>query len=354
MNPAQRPSLHGARVFRQSPLHFLSVSGRKPPIPGFAKSWIFVQEGLAHVAVQSENGRMAGQDILLDYFAMLERRGFEITVNDFSGLLVSDPEQSALFAPWFIHRNPFCMKIKSDARLWNECLRKKTALCAAASKGSPFRGMCFCGREEHIMPVMKDGIVLATIGLGGFVSDRDAGLAKAALNMGERLESTRELYDSASPADPPGEEDAEALLGLAAAELLRRYERLEAGRGALVLPEAARLSRERRLALHAADWLRKNSGERVFLREAAAACHVSASTLSHVFKKCMGRSVAAWLSDLRIAKAKTLLERGATVTEAAIDSGFEDPNYFSRVFAKAEGLPPGRWSAAGTHAAPPS
>ncbi len=318
---------------------------------------------------------MSELDLLLGFFAMLERRGFELTINDFSGLIVSDPEESARFAPWFIHRNPFCMKIKSDARLWNECLRKKTALCAAACAGRLFHGMCFCGREEYIMPVMKDGIVLATLGLGGFVSDRLKALAraeravrgaatteceaastatptaeaataaaKAAAAASAAVEELGKVFDSSTGTPLPGEEDAHALLGLAAAALARHYERLESLRGALVVPGAARLSRERRLALHAADYLRRHVSEPVTAMDVAAACHVSVSTLSHIFKKSMGLGIADRLRALRIEKAKTMLAKGASVTEAALESGFVDPNYFSRVFSKSEGMPPGRWA----------
>jgi AraC-like DNA-binding protein len=304
-------------------------------------------------------------DILFGFFAMLERRGFELTINDFSGLIVSEPGESARFAPWFIHRNPYCMKIKSDPRLWNECLRRKTALCAAASGGGLFRGMCFCGREEYIMPVIKDGIVLATIGLGGFVSDRSQALARAERTMrgmasatdsavaavdttgaaavSAAIEELGRAFDASFGTPRPGEEDALAMLGLAAASLLRHYEGLEALRGALVVPGAARLSRERRLSLHAADYLRRHVSDPVTAGDVAAACHVSMSTLSHIFKKSMGLGIAAWLGTVRIEKAKAMLARGASVTETALECGFGDPNYFSRVFSKSEGMPPGRW-----------
>jgi AraC-like DNA-binding protein len=302
---------------------------------------------------------MAGQDILVGFLEMLERRGYELTINDFSGLIVSDEAQAQRFAPYNIHRNPFCMMIKSRARLWNECLRKKPALCrAAAERAGLFRGMCFCGREEYVMPVLKDGIVLATIGLGGFSTDRaggieraeraleGAGLSAAALVQdpsGRGAPGLSGLYDAACGAPDPGEADALALLGMAAAELRRTYKTLEAAKGRLVIPEAARLSRERRLALHAAEHIRRNITETLGAEQVAAACHVSVSSLSHVFKKNMRMSMKAYQAQLRLGLAKELLLEGASVTEAALESGFEDPNYFSRVFAAAEGMPPSSW-----------
>jgi AraC-like DNA-binding protein len=58
----------------------------------------------------------------------------------------------------------------------------------------------------------------------------------------------------------------------------------------------------------------------------------------------MRLSLSAYRAKLRLDAAKALLLEGAGVTGAALGSGFDDPNYFSRVFARAEGLPPGAWA----------
>jgi AraC-like DNA-binding protein len=142
-------------------------------------------------------------------------------------------------------------------------------------------------------------------------------------------------------------QDARALLGVAGSELLRLYEGLEAQKGSLVVPEAARLSRERRLCLHAAEYLRRHLTLPVTAGEVASACHVSVSTLSHVFKRTIALSLRAYLLRFRLEAAKELLRAGRSVTDAALEAGFDDPNYFSRAFAQAEGVPPSRWNSGG-------
>ena len=298
--------------------------------------------------------------MLLEYFALIERLGYELTVNDFSGLIVSDEAQAARFAPYLIHRNPFCMAVKAESRLWNECLRRKTALCAAAASAtSCFLGACFCGREEYVIPVVKDGIVLATIAIGGFVTDRPRDLRRAGRTLAGTAAavevprvavpatSVASAFDAAISREAPTPEDARALLGMAGSELLHLYERLENEKGSLVVPEAARLSRERRLCLHAAEYLRRHLTSPVTAGEVASACHVSVSTLSHVFKRTMALSLRAYLLHLRLEAAKELLRSGRSVTDAALEAGFDDPNYFSRAFAEAQGVPPSRWNAGG-------
>ncbi len=318
---------------------------------------------------------MPARDVLIDYLDFIERMGYEVTINDFSGLIVSDETESARFAAYFIHRNPFCMFVKSNAQLWNECLRRKSGLCAAAARRPEgFRGLCFCGREEYIVPVMRDGIVLATIGLGGFSTDRASSLGRAARHCeetesgtsssaGARIgaeagmeartgesgaasagKSLASRFDLAARRPAPDPADARALLGMAASAVGCLYESLEAAKGRLMVPEAARLSRERRLVLHAAEYLRQHATESVGARQVARACHISVSTLSHIFKSTMGRSLRAYLLGLRLDLAKKKLKEGHSVTDAALSSGFEDPNYFSRAFSRAEGLPPGRWA----------
>lgn len=288
---------------------------------------------------------MVGRDALIDYFAFVERRGYEVTFNDFSGLLVTDPGESARLGAYLIHRNPFCLAVKSEARLWAECLRRKAGLCAAAAEaGDCFRGTCFAGREEYVQPVLKDGIVLGTLALGGFATDREDGLARARRAFGGDLPAAAEAaYGAALSVPPPAPEDARAILGLAKEEFLHLYAKLEAKTGSLVVPDAARITRERRLVLHAAEYLRRNSTRLVPAEEVAAACHVSVSTLSHVFKRTMGASLRSYALGLRLETAKEALQAGRSVTEAALEAGFDDPNYFSRAFSEAEGLSPREW-----------
>ena len=86
-----------------------------------------------------------------------------------------------------------------------------------------------------------------------------------------------------------------------------------------------------------------------------AVYETSRKIISNVEKCIVGKrkqlvfSLVSWFSGGHIlledvpGVAKTMLARGASVTEAALECGFGDPNYFSRVFSKSEGMPPGRW-----------
>ncbi len=69
--------------------------------------------------------------------------------------------------------------------------------------------------------------------------------------------------------------------------------------------------------------------------------HCSVSTLSHLFSSFFGKSVRAYLSDIRLSHARDLLlGTELPVTTIALDVGFQDSNYFSRVFSRAFGVSP--------------
>jgi AraC-like DNA-binding protein len=68
------------------------------------------------------------------------------------------------------------------------------------------------------------------------------------------------------------------------------------------------------------------------------------SRFRQIFKKCTGVSPYQYFLDLKIARAKELLEQGQfSVKEIAYMLSFDDPYYFSHLFKKKTGLPPSGW-----------
>ncbi len=80
------------------------------------------------------------------------------------------------------------------------------------------------------------------------------------------------------------------------------------------------------------------------VKEIAKICHVSESTFRRLFKQYTGKSPVEYRMERRIEYAKKLLETGSmTVVEVAIDTGFDDPAYFCRVFKKQTGITAGEY-----------
>lgn len=99
-----------------------------------------------------------------------------------------------------------------------------------------------------------------------------------------------------------------------------------------------RLLTERVLAV-----IRKESARdpELTLPEVARTCGASANHLNRILKQQTGHTFHQLLLRERLSRARDLLTRGEmNVTEAALDAGFNDSNYFSRVFRKVHGYPP--------------
>ena len=91
----------------------------------------------------------------------------------------------------------------------------------------------------------------------------------------------------------------------------------------------------------AADYIRKHFREKITVRDIGEQVHLSDSYLSHIFSDTFGRTITEYLTFVRIEYAKTRLAKpGLSISEIALDSGFEDVSYFSRVFKKSEGITP--------------
>lgn len=67
------------------------------------------------------------------------------------------------------------------------------------------------------------------------------------------------------------------------------------------------------------------------------------SQLCASFKKAYGVSIGQYWTGCRVTKAKTLLLKGVPAKYVAVDLGFTDEAYFSRVFRRHNGLPPVAW-----------
>lgn len=71
-----------------------------------------------------------------------------------------------------------------------------------------------------------------------------------------------------------------------------------------------------------------------------AQAHISESYFRRLFSRQYRQSPVEYLIHLRLEQARTRLAEGATVEQAAYDSGFNDPKYFARTVKKHWGCTP--------------
>ena len=87
-------------------------------------------------------------------------------------------------------------------------------------------------------------------------------------------------------------------------------------------------------------YLQEHYKEKLTVEKIAEALHFSKSYLSHSFKEITHTSIISYINLLRCQSARALMLEGAAVAEAAIESGFTELSYFTRVFKKTLGMLP--------------
>lgn len=91
-----------------------------------------------------------------------------------------------------------------------------------------------------------------------------------------------------------------------------------------------------------AAWLRLNHAKNISNADLAAHFHCPAASLSRQFKTHFGVSVSEYVNQFRIEMAQTMMreDKKARIKEIAIEVGFSDQYYFSKIFKKVTGVWP--------------
>ncbi|MCL1810433.1 MAG: AraC family transcriptional regulator [Clostridiales bacterium] len=91
----------------------------------------------------------------------------------------------------------------------------------------------------------------------------------------------------------------------------------------------------------AVSYILESYKDRISLKDIASTLHTSPSYLSMLFKQEMGFTITDYLNQVRIGRSRELLSEGnLSLLDIAVQSGFEDQSYFSKVFKKINGVTP--------------
>lgn len=98
------------------------------------------------------------------------------------------------------------------------------------------------------------------------------------------------------------------------------------------------------LGQHIKAYLDNHYLEELSLSQIAAELHISPYYMSHIFKECTGGSPMQYITQLRITEAQNLLlSTKQSVTDIAMQCGYNNSNYFQSVFSRLVGMPPGKY-----------
>jgi AraC-like DNA-binding protein len=102
---------------------------------------------------------------------------------------------------------------------------------------------------------------------------------------------------------------------------------------------------QRRAVERAKEHLERSSHRDVTLVELASVAALSPSHLQRVFRAEVGVSPHAYLTGLRVERARGLLEEDWGVLETALAVGYRSPGHFGRIFRAHTGLAPSEYRA---------
>lgn len=89
------------------------------------------------------------------------------------------------------------------------------------------------------------------------------------------------------------------------------------------------------------DYIEENYNKKICTSELSNISHVSTCYFCRIFKYLTGKTSTEYINEVRLKKSIELLKKGnMNITEIAINCGFNDVNYFSRLFKKKYGISP--------------
>lgn len=286
---------------------------------------------------------MNSKELLMLLLNLLEKRFGLFAIKDFVGFVDWEPSIGVTLLPYTGHHSEFCSAVKHCPEAFDRCVR-----CASVQqhicqrKMAPFVKPCFLGLSEYTYPIIMEGQCIGSVSVGLFTGNRQDAVRRVQklcrqLALDEET-MLQHLYNTVS--DSPPDEEAKAVLKFFADFI-----------SALFLPYYDPSLQSRNKQTEDASFrniynyiLRNYTDPNIRVETIARACNYSPSHVSHMFKKHMKVSLRSYINQLRIVLAKHELRNGRSVSYTAMVCGFNDTNYFSKIFQKLVGVPPSQYS----------
>jgi AraC-like DNA-binding protein/ligand-binding sensor protein len=226
----------------------------------------------------------------------------------------------------------FCGLVRSHPLGYRRC-RETAVRCVHLDKGTYHLFPCHAGLFVLAVPLQGDAGSFGALATGEVItpSCSTTQVLEKLQDLGLNQELLRQFYQEI----PVKSHEEIRMLGEALYALDNigfRHFKPSTGDG---------LKDARQLARDAVEYIATNYHQPLTLEGVAQMVHISPSYFSHIFKEEQKQTFTSYLTEARINKAKDLL-KGSDLSISVIAGtvGYEDANYFSRVFKKNVGMSP--------------
>ncbi|MBO7150087.1 MAG: PocR ligand-binding domain-containing protein [Clostridia bacterium] len=225
----------------------------------------------------------------------------------------------------------FCKKIKSNKRGKERCyISDKELFSKCAKTGKVETHRCHAGLIDTAIPIRFNDAVLGYLIFGqavdGNETDIENKIKKLGLDLGMDHNELKDLYNELKPYDAQKIQSAGNILKTAARYLwLSDY--IEIGYNTL--------------ASQIDDYIKSNLTEKLSLQKICTDLGLSKNKLYEISNKQFNMPIGSYISHLRVLEAKNLLtSTSLSVREISEQVGFDDYNYFIKLFKNNVGTTP--------------
>ncbi len=228
----------------------------------------------------------------------------------------------------------FCRNIRMTEKGRLACKQCDVAACKRAKKlRKPHIYTCHAGITEAITPIQLGGGVLGYAILAHMLpTEEAAGAVENACALAEKYGVPREK--SLAAIDGISKRSTEQIH--AAVRLL------DAVSSYLYIQNLAKWKNED-VSDGIEKYIHNNIKEKITSADLCKRFNCSRATLYNISVQAFGMGIMQYVNYCRMEKAKRLLAGGASITETAYECGFDDYNYFCKLFKKSVGTSPGKF-----------
>ena len=227
----------------------------------------------------------------------------------------------------------FCALIRTNPYLTKKCIECDNSgfdICDRTLK--PYIYKCHMNLLEAIAPIIENGVIIGYMMLGQLITPDDT--EKSSHTIRTVSEKYHIDYDSLSKGfselkkvTPDFLDSAVSMMSMCACYLY--YNRIIENKSEV-------------LSLQIKNYIETHLNEKLDIKKLCDTFFISKTKLYHLSANTFGMGISDYIRNLRFEKAKAELLRfpEKSISEIAFSTGFEDANYFSRIFKANEGITP--------------